>query len=771
MADPAGLSQDEARRRLDEFGPNAIAEERPHRLRQVARRFWAPVPWMIEATIALQIVLGEYVEAGVIAALLIFNVALGTLHDERAGKVVAALKSKLALLAVVRRNGVWTKIPAAGLVPGDAIRLGLGAVVPADARIVEGTVLVDQAMLTGESMPVEVGPGRIAYSGALVRRGAATAEVIATGPRTYFGRTAELVRIGHAESSEQKAVLTAVRDLAVLNGAVVILIVAYAHWIAMPLAAVLPLVLTALLASIPVALPATFTFAAALGAHELAGAGVLLTRLSALHEAAGVDVLCADKTGTLTRATLEVVKVQPASGHDAEQVLRLAALASADEGADPVDAAIRSAAAVKAIVLPHRAMIHFTPFDPATKMSQALVTDAASVVLRAVKGAVAVLASLAHDSESAVRDAEALAREGYRVLGVAGGAPDDLRFAGLIALSDPPRKDSKALVRDLKAMGVQTVMVTGDAAETAATVAREVGLAGPVCPSGRIPDRVAPTDFAVYAGVFPEDKYRLIAAFQRNGHMVGMCGDGANDAPALRQAQIGIAVSTATDIAKAAAGVVLTEPGLGGIVAGITEGRATFQRIMTYTLNTLVKKIELVLLIALGLIVTGSPILTPMLMVLLLVTNDFLTMSLATDRAPPSPKPMTWRIDRVAAAAAILGLGKLAFSLGMVMAGHFLLGLDAGRLQALAFVTLVFGGQATVYALRERRRLWRSRPSGWLMAATAFDVAFAVAFVSSGLLVPRLDWPVMIAIAAASAVFALALDTVKLAVLPRLGLA
>ena len=384
---------------------------------------------------------------------------------------------------------------------------------------------------------------------------------------------------------------------------------------------IIPLILTAVLASIPVALPATFTLASALGARALARQGVLPTRLSAVDEAASIDVLCADKTGTLTRNQLSVTSVHPLPGFDESHVLTMAALASSDGGQDPVDAAIRSAAAQKVSANPPK-LSHFKPFDPATKMSEATATDSSLGTLRIVKGAFTVVVAIAAPSPTAAAAATELEGKGFRVLAVAAGPPAAMQLMGLIALSDPAREDSAELVTQLKTLGVRMVMVTGDAPATAAIVAHAVGLDGAVCPPGPIPNDVRPESFAVFAGVLPEDKFKLVKAFQKAGNIVGMCGDGANDAPALRQAQMGIAVSTATDVAKSAAGIVLTNPGLTGMVAAVKEGRITFQRILTYTLNSVTKKIVQVLFLGVGLIMTGHAILTPMLMIIVMMAGD-----------------------------------------------------------------------------------------------------------------------------------------------------
>ena len=766
----SGLSSAEARARLTKVGSNAMPDTALHPLRRALGKFWAPVPWMLEAAIVLELVLGKYVEAAIIAVLLVFNAVLALFQESRAQATLAALKSRLALNASVRRDGAWKTVPAAELVPGDLVKLSLGGVVAADVKLTGGEVLLDQSTLTGESVPIEAGPGVLTFAGALVRRGEAEAEVTATGTRTKFGRTAELVRTAHVVSSQQKAVLRVVRNLAAFNGVVILMLVAYAYFLKLPLAEIIPLVLTAILASIPVALPATFTLAAALGARALAKRGVLPTRLSSVDEAGTTDVLCADKTGTLTQNALTVTSVRPMPGFDEAHVLALAALASSDGGQDPVDGAIRAAAASKAVSDAPK-LVKLVPFDPAKKMSEASATDATGATQRIVKGACAAVMDLAHASPTAAAVAQELEGQGFRVLAVAAGPPAALKLAGLIALSDPPRADSAKLVTELHGLGVRTVMVTGDAPSTAAIVARAVGLDGAVCPSGPIPDSVHPEQFAIYAGVLPEEKYKLVKAFQKGGHSVGMCGDGVNDAPALRQAQIGIAVSTATDVAKSAAGMVLTEAGLAGVVAAVKEGRITFQRIQTYALNTIIKKIVTVLFLVAGLIMTGHAILTPLLMVLVMITGDFLSMSLTTDNVRPSPTPSSWRIGSLTMAGGALGVCLLAFCTGVLAVGKFGMNLATEGLRTLAFLALVFGGQATVYAIRERRHLWGSRPSLLLVASSIADITIASTLAVAGIAMASLPVLLVVGALAAAAVFALILDLVKVPIFARLGIA
>ena len=764
-----GLTSDEAHRRLAAFGPNATPDVEAQPLRMVLTKFWAPVPWMLEAAIVLEVALGKYVEAAIIAGLLVLNAALGYFQESRAQATLTALKSRLALNASVRRDGRWKTLPAVELVPGDVVKLSLGGVVAADVRITSGEILLDQSMLTGESVPIEAGASVQTFAGALVQRGEAVAEVTATGALTKFGRTAELVRTAHVASSQQIAVLRVVRNLAAFNGVVIAMIVAYAAFLKLPVAEIVPLVLTAVLASIPVALPATFTLAAALGARVLARRGVLPTRLSAVDEAATMNVLCADKTGTLTRNALTVTSVHPMPGFDVPHVLALAALASADGGQDPVDAAVRSAAS-RSGVSDAPKLTKFVPFDPTKKMSEATATDMSGGTQRIVKGAFAVVIGLA-PSPTATAAANELEGKGYRVLAVAAGPLTATKLVGLIALSDPPRTESAALVTELHDLGVRTVMVTGDASTTAAIVAQAVGLHGPICPSGPIPDSIRPEAFAVFAGVLPEDKYKLVKAFQREGYTVGMCGDGANDAPALRQAQIGIAVSTASDIAKSAAGMVLTEPGLGGVVAAVKEGRVTFQRIQTYTLNSIIKKIATVLFLVAGLLMTGHPTLTPMLMVILMIAGDFLAMSLTTDNVQPSTMPNAWRIGNLTIAGIIIGVCLLTFCTSILAVGKFGMHLTIEALQTLTFVILVFGNQATLYAIRERRYLWRSRPSPWLAATSVVDILIASVLAVGGIAMAPLPTLLIAGVLAASAVFAVFLDAVKVPVFARLGIA
>jgi H+-transporting ATPase len=575
------------------------------------------------------------------------------------------------------------------------------------------------------------------------------------------------VRGAHVDSSEQKAVLGVVRALTVLNFVIVTFMVAYAQWIGMTVVQIVPLVLTALLSAVPVALPATFTLAATVGARLLAQKGVLLTRLTALHEAAMIDVLCVDKTGTLTENALALSSVKPLREGWAEaDVLRFAAAASSDDGQDPIDRAIRLAVAGPAAGL---RVTHFAPFDPATKMADTTVISPDGIMLRVVKGSpiavanvVAIMNPDAAAAEAAFMDA------GYRTIALAAGPPEAMDMVGLIAFSDRPRVDSAPLLAELKTLGVRTIMVTGDTAATAATVARAIGLSGSACPQGAMPESVQPEDFSIYAGVFPEDKFRLVKAFQRSGHVVGMCGDGANDAPALRQAQMGIAVSTATDVAKSATGLVLTEPGLGGIVTSIREGRSAFQRVLTYTLSILVNKCVTLIVLSTGLIITRHAVLTPLLQGIWMVAGDFVTMARAADHAPPTPYPNVWRVRELTLAGIPLALCKLGYCVGIITIAWYALHLTPLQTQTLTFLTLILAGQATTYVLRERDHFWRSYPARIMLLASAADVALVTMLAAAGWLMAALPGAIIAGLFGTTVLLAFALDAIKVAVLRRL---
>lgn len=783
--DPNGLTEAEAAHRRARFGPNAIPEKRPSRLLAFARKFWGPIAWMLEAAAALQVLLGKPGEAAIIAALLAVNAAIGFIEEGRASKALDLLRQRLVATARVRRDGAWRVVPAAELVPGDLVHLRMGDLAPADIAIAEGSVLLDQSALTGESVPVEAGAGTRAYAAAIVRRGEATGRVTATGSATYFGRTAELVRTAHASSHLQATILGIVRILAMVDAVLIGLLLAYAAWAHLPFADVLPFALILLVASVPAALPATFTLATALGAAELAREGVLAARLQAIEEAAGMDVLCTDKTGTLTENRLRLAVARPLGDVTEPALLRFAAMACDAATQDPIDLAILTTASAgagatagagaaagagtAAITLPER--LGFEPFEPALRYSLGRFTEGGATVL-AAKGAAEAIAALCEaPPDIAAAEAE-LAALGARVLAVAAGpAKGHMRLVGLLALEDPPRPDSAALVAGLRQLGVRVVMATGDAAATAAAIARRVGIAGEAGDAAALEGPGDPLRFGVFARVLPEHKIALVRRLQQAGHIVGMTGDGVNDAPALRQAEVGIAVASATDVARAAAGIVLTSPGLVDALAAVRTSRAIYQRMLTYTINKIMKTLEIAVFLSVGVILTGQFVITPLLIVMLLFTNDFVTMTIATDRVVPSPRPDRWDVRGLMTTGAALAAGVLVLSFSVFFAGRDWLGLPLAQLQTLVFVMLVATGQGNVYLVRERGPFWRSAPSRWLLASSIADLAVVVTMATAGVLMAPVPLSLLLALLAVVACYLLLLDRVKLWLFARLAFA
>ncbi|HEV2328989.1 MAG TPA: plasma-membrane proton-efflux P-type ATPase [Verrucomicrobiae bacterium] len=771
-AETPGLTAADARAGLARFGPNTVREEPPHPLRQFLRRFWAPIPWLLEAAIIVQMFLGERVEAEVIAGLLVANGVLGFLQEGKAQKALLLLRKQLRVEARIRRDGQWQTIGAEELVPDDLIHLRQGGIVPADIRLLNGSLLVDQSALTGESAAVSVESGKTAYAGALVRGGEANGVVTATGARTFFGKTAELVRTAHAANRQEHEIVRVVRDLFVLNACLIVIVFGAAHLRGLTLEYTLPLALTILLASIPVALPATFTLAAALGSLELSKFGVLVSRLSALHDIASMTVLCTDKTGTLTRNEATVSTLRPAEHFGEEQLLRAAWLASDPAGQDPVDGAMVRAATARNLAGNGATRIKFKPFDPSTKRAEAAYHEAEGVLVY-TKGAPVIIAQLCGVPESEwLSQAQNLAARGQRVLGVAAGVEGALRFAGLIGLEDAVREDSRAVVKAIQDTGVRIVMITGDNAITACSVAEQVGIPPQFCPPEALHGDFGGEilENSVFAGVYPEDKFKLVRAFQRQGAVVGMSGDGVNDAPALRQAEAGIAVANATDVAKAAAAIVLTEPGLANMAPAIETSRCVFQRMMAYTLNMLSKKVELMLLLVAGFLLTGHKLLTPMLMVLIIFLNDFLTMALTTDHMSVSRQPNLWRTRPIAVAGILFGLLRLVFTFGVFALGHYALHFDMPHLQTLTFATVILGSQAGVYLLRERGHCWASRPSHAMIASTVLGLGVTAFIALSGWHFPAIAPQLLAVVAGAALIYFFALDWIKVWLFARLSL-
>ena len=761
-----GLTTVEAGERRKQYGANALPESKANPWTDLAKRLWGPIPWMLEAALALELFMGRHVQAGVIAALLVTNAVVAFFQERKAGEALALLRQQLDVKTRVMRDGAWCSLSARELVPGDLTHLRVGDIAPADATLLEGQLLLDTSTLTGESMPREAKPGDATYAGTVVVRGEADALVDATGTRTRFGKTAELVRAGSAPGHIERVVVSVARALVAVDLVLVAVIVAYAVLKHLEPSEVAPYCLILLVASVPVALPATFSLALALGARELAEQGILVTRLAALEDLAGMDVLCTDKTGTLTQNLLSVGGVKAFGSRTPDEVLALAAMASDAATQDPLDLAILRGSRAA----PGQVRLRFVPFDPLTRRSEAFFATAGAE-RRVVKGAPSAVSQLVTTPPKGF-DAEvlALASAGNRVLAVAAGDAA-LELVGLVGLMDAPRDDTREAVAGLHALGIRLVMATGDAFPTAQSIARAVGLSpeGQALIPGAVLSDASLVSANVLAGVFPEDKFRLVGAHQRVGHITGMTGDGVNDAPALRQAEVGIAVSNAVDVAKAAASVVLTRPGLSSIEPAVLAGRRVFSRMRTYTLNKIIKTLQVSVFLTVGLLWTGEAIVTPRLILLLLFANDFVTMALSADRVTASLAPEQWNVRGLVRTASLLAAGWLTLGFAGVAVARTVLNVPLPQLQTLSFLMLVFTGQATVYLAREKGRFWKSTPGAALLWATGGDLVIVSALALSGTWMAAVPWQYAAGLFLAVLLGAGGLDELKVRLLSRGG--
>lgn len=762
-----GLTSVEAKKRQERYGPNAVTQMAPRGIQLLLPKFWGIIPWMLEIAIILDLFLARWIEAAVIALLLVSNALIAFFQESRAKEAVALLRKRLSVNARVKRDGQWQVVPAAALVPGDLVHLRVGDIVPADIGLAEGQILVDQSQLTGESLPMEQSVGKTAYSGSTVSRGETTGIVEAIGSRTYFGKTAELVRTAEAPRRLELLVIKVSGYLgaAVLLLAVVALITMISR--GTPLTQMLPFSLMLLVTSVPVALPMMFTMSAAIGARGLANKGILATRLSAMQDAAAMDILCLDKTGTLTENRLAVANLVTFSETTKDELLRFAALASEEATQDPIDLAIIQSARERKLLGNLPARLSFIPFDPATKRSEAIIPSG-SRTLRIVKGEPSIIAKISDKQWSDItNEVGQLSADGSRILAVATGEASKLHLVGLIALSDPPRKDSAELITQLAKRGVRVLLITGDGEATARAIAAKVGISGEIAPIGTIHKDLDPktaSRFTIFPGVFPEDKFLLVQALQKTGHTVGMTGDGVNDAPALRQADVGIAVASATDVAKASASLVLTNPGIGEIVMAISGSRMIFQRMKNFVLTMIGMKLSTPMFFSLGVIVFGTFVLTPLQIVLLVFLGNIVTMSVSMDQVTPSSKPDSWSVRSLIATGVVFSLLLLFFDSSIFWTAGNILHLIPSQTQTLMFFWLVIGaGQALLYVTRGQGFFWeRPYPGKAHLLATSLDLVLAVLFTALGIFMASVPFFLIGGLLVLAGIFLVIADILKI---------
>jgi H+-transporting ATPase len=773
---PDGLSQAEAQKRLTQYGPNEIEERKTNPFRQFLSHFWGPIPWMIEAAVILSAVAQHWPDFGIILVLLLANAVVGFWEEHQAGNAIAALKAKLAIEAQVKRDGKWTNPAARELVPGDVIHLRLGDVVPADARLLEGDPIeVDQSALTGESLPVTHQSGDAVFSGSIIRTGEIDALVYATGQNTYFGKTAQLVQGTQTASHFQHAVLKIGNYLIILAVALVAVIIFVALFRGDPILITLQFALVLTVAAIPVAMPTVLSVTMAVGARLLAKKEAIVTRLAAIEELAGVDVLCSDKTGTLTQNKLTLGDPFSVSDIPADQVILNAALASRTDNKDTVDLAVLGGLKHDQALKDYQ-VVHFQPFDPVHKRTEATVKAADGKEFTVTKGAPQVILELSTNAEQVQPAVEKAVNEfaarGFRSLGVARAEKDGAwQFLGVLPMFDPPRDEAKATIATARQMGVKIKMVTGDALAIARETAGKLGMGANILDAGGFGDtrhhETAQLAESIenadgFAQVFPEHKFHIIDVLQQRGHIVGMTGDGVNDAPALKKADCGIAVSGATDAARAAASIVLMTSGLSVIIDAIKESRRIFQRMNSYAIYRIAETLRVLLFMTLAILIFNFYPLTAVMIVMLALLNDGAILSIAYDNVHYKDKPEAWNMRLVLGIATVLGVIGPVAAFGLFYLGERVYHLDRAHIQTLMYLMLSVAGHLTIFLTRTRGPFWSIRPARVLLLAVFGTQLLATLIAVYGVFMTPLAWGWALFVWGYALVWFLVSDRVKL---------
>jgi H+-transporting ATPase len=773
---PDGLSQAEAERRLTQYGPNEIEEKKTNPFLKFLTYFWGPIPWMIEAAVILSAIARHWPDFFIILVLLLANAMVGFWEEHQAGNAIEALKARLAIQARVRRDGKSSTVPARELVPGDVIRVRLGDIVPADARLLSGDpVEVDQSALTGESLPATRKPGETVYSGSIIRQGEIDALVYGTGQNTYFGKTAQLVQEAHTVSHFQRAVLKIGDHLIILAVSLVVLILAVALFRGDRMLTTLQFALVLTVAAIPVAMPTVLSVTMAVGARLLAKKEAIVTRLAAIEELAGVDVLCSDKTGTLTQNKLTLGDPFSVNNIPADQVIVNAALASRADNKDTIDLAVLSGLKNDQALKGYQ-VVHFQPFDPVHKRTEATVKGADGKEFKTTKGAPQVILELAANAaevkpavEKAVNE---FAARGFRSLGVARAETDgQWQFLGVLPLFDPPREDSKATIASARQMGVNVKMVTGDQVAIARETAGKLGLGTNILDAGgfgdtkhhetaQLAESIEKADG--FAQVFPEHKFHIVDVLQRLGHIVGMTGDGVNDAPALKKADCGIAVSGATDAARAAASIVLLTPGLSVIIDAMKESRKIFQRMNSYAIYRIAETLRVLLFMTLAILVFNFYPMTAVMIVMLALLNDGAILSIAYDNVQYKDKPEAWNMRLVLGIATVLGVIGPVAAFGLFYLGDRVYHLDRAHTQTLMYLMLSVAGHLTIFLTRTRGPFWSTQPAPVLWMAVLGTQTIATLIAVYGLFMTPLGWGWALFVWGYALAWALVTDRVKL---------
>jgi H+-transporting ATPase len=749
-----GLSSSEAESRIKQYGYNEITEKKENPLKKFFGYFWGPIPWMIEVAAGISAVIHRWEDFIIISLLLVINGVVGFWQENKADNAIELLKKKMALNAEVLRGGQWTQIPARELVPGDVVRIRSGDVVPADLKLLEGEYLqVDESALTGESLPVEKKSDGIAYSGSVIQKGEMNALVVATGMNTYFGQTTKLAAEARTRSHFQKAVLKIGDYLIILAACIVAIVLVIEELVRhTPFLETLQFALVLIVAAIPAALPAVMSISMAVGATQLADKGAIVSRLVSIEEMAGMDILCSDKTGTITQNKLKLSELVPFGDFKENDLLIYGSLASREEDNDPIDNAILQKAKDTESIedkIKTYEVKKFTPFDPVIKHTEAKVKGPEGE-FKVAKGAPQVILDMSSNKEEIGQKVnekvDSLASKGYRALGVCVGDEGKYKFVGLFGLYDPPQEDSAETIKTANSLNVDVKMVTGDHIAIAKEIASQVDLGTNIITAD---DFVEKSDSEAqkiveeadgFAQVFPEHKYRIVELLQKEEHIVGMTGDGVNDVPALKLADAGIAVSGATDAAKSAADIVFTISGLSIIINAIKESRIIFQRMKGYSIYRIAETVRVLFFIATSIIVFNFYPITAIMIVLLAIFNDLPIMTIAYDNVKFSLKPEEWNMREVVRMATFLGVVGVFFSFSTVYIGVYFFHLTQTVLQSFIFLKLLVAGNLTIFLARTREHFWSPPPGKLLFWAAVVTKALATLIVVYGVYITPIGW-------------------------------
>lgn len=736
-----GLSNEEVKQRQITYGLNQVVEKKQLLFLLFLKHFWGLTAFMLEITIVISFILHKYVDVYLIGGLMLFNAIIGFIQESKAAKTVQALKQSLQVIVRVLRNAKWQQVPGDQLVPGDIIRIRTGDFIAADAKIIEGIAGVDQSALTGESLLISKKEGDMLFSGSVIKNGECNAVVTATGINTFFGKTVQLVQMAKPRLHMEEVVANVVKILF----SIVLVFVGITFAISLlrgeTFLSMLPLVLILLVTAVPVAMPAMFTVSMAKGSQQLAAKGILVSRLSATEDAATLTSLCIDKTGTITQNKLSVHEIEPAENFTVDDILRYGVLASVAANKDPIDMAFLQRAADNKTDTSGYTQTSFTPFSSDIRRTEAIVQKDGKQ-FKVMKGAYNTIKGLCNLQHSKLdMTVDAWAAKGFKTMAVAVQKDNVTYLAGVVALVDPPLTDSAKMISEIKELGVKVKMLTGDALPIAKEIAIQVGVGDDIVAAGILREYPPGSDSHSiiiahngFAEVLPEDKFTIVKTLQQYHEITGMTGDGVNDAPALKQAEVGIAVKSATDAAKQAASVILLHEGLESIISLITVGRTIHHRITNWVISKISKTFFTVAYVCAAYIITGQFVVSAFDMVLLLFIIDFVTLTLSTDIVSWSKKPDSWKIKPLVKDGFILGLFLMAESLVWLFIGKKYFELtDINQLHSFGFATLFFAGIFNIFVVRTPTRFYRQPIGKNLLLAIIADIILVCFILSLGL--------------------------------------